>query len=158
MLRVDINLVFTIINLLILFIALRIFLFKPVQKIIAQRQADADKEFDDAAKEKEEAAKLKAEYEKTIENANTEKKIVISDARKTANKEYQRIIDDANNQAKVIREEAIRDANTQKDRIIGNAKQEIADLVVNATEKIIASKDGVDKDIYDKFLDKAGDK
>ena len=61
MLRVDINLVFTIINLLILFIALRIFLFKPVQKIIAQRQADADKEFDDAAKEKEEAAKLKAE-------------------------------------------------------------------------------------------------
>ena len=39
MLRVDINLLFTIINLLVLFIAMKIFLFKPVQKIITELKA-----------------------------------------------------------------------------------------------------------------------
>ena len=42
MLKVDINLVFTIINLLVLFVAMRIFFFKPIKKIIDDRQAEAD--------------------------------------------------------------------------------------------------------------------
>ena len=41
MLRIDINMLFEIINLLILFIAFKFVLFKPVQKIIAQRQEEA---------------------------------------------------------------------------------------------------------------------
>ena len=44
MLRVDWNLLFTIINLLVLFVAMRVFLFKPVQKIIAERQEEADRQ------------------------------------------------------------------------------------------------------------------
>ena len=47
MLRVDWNLLLTIINLLLLFVLMRIFLFKPVQKIIAARQAEAEKEIAD---------------------------------------------------------------------------------------------------------------
>ena len=43
MLQLDIwNVLFTVINLLILFVLMRIFLYKPVQKIIAARQAEAD--------------------------------------------------------------------------------------------------------------------
>lgn len=38
MLRLDINLVFTIINLIVLFVLMRIFLFKPVNNIIAKRE------------------------------------------------------------------------------------------------------------------------
>ena len=49
MLRLDWNLLFTVINLLLLFVLMKIFLFKPVQKIIAARQAEADKQFDEAA-------------------------------------------------------------------------------------------------------------
>ena len=41
MLRLDWNLLFTVINLLLLFVLMKIFLFKPVQKIIAARQAEA---------------------------------------------------------------------------------------------------------------------
>ena len=39
-------------------------LFKPVQKIIAARQAEADKQFDEAAAKQAEADGLKAQYAK----------------------------------------------------------------------------------------------
>lgn len=39
MLRLDINLVFTIINLLIWYAIIRIFLFKPINKVIYKRNA-----------------------------------------------------------------------------------------------------------------------
>ena len=46
MLQLDVwNVLFTIINLLILFVLMRIFLYKPVQKIIAKRQEEADRQF-----------------------------------------------------------------------------------------------------------------
>ena len=40
MLRIDINLLFTVINLIIIYVIIRKLLFKPVKKIIAQREAD----------------------------------------------------------------------------------------------------------------------
>ena len=55
MLRVDWNLLLTIINLLLLFVLMRIFLFKPVQKIIAARQEEADRQFKDAGESKQAA-------------------------------------------------------------------------------------------------------
>ena len=55
MLRLDWNILFTVINLILLFIAMRVFLFKPVRKIIAARQEEADKQFAEAAASKEEA-------------------------------------------------------------------------------------------------------
>ena len=48
MLRLDINLVFTIINLLVLYFLMKKILFKPVNNIIAQREEAIKKQFDDA--------------------------------------------------------------------------------------------------------------
>ena len=45
MLRLDWNLLFTVINLLLLFVLMKMFLFKPVQKILDERQAEADRQF-----------------------------------------------------------------------------------------------------------------
>ncbi len=42
MLRIDINLIFTVINVLVLCAAVRIFLWKPIHKILDERQAQAD--------------------------------------------------------------------------------------------------------------------
>ena len=53
MLRVDWNLLLTIINLLLLFVLMRIFLFKPVQKIIAARQEEADRQINEAGESKQ---------------------------------------------------------------------------------------------------------
>lgn len=159
MLRVDWNLLFTIINLLVLFIAMRVFLFKPVQKIIAERQEEADRRFEEAAASKSQAEEMKAQYEVSLENAETEKKQVLREAKKSADAEYQRIIKDAEKAAKQVRKDAVAEAENQKAQIIKKAEKEIADLVVDAAVKVAGEKKGTEADrvLYSKFLDKAGD-
>ena len=152
MLRVDWNLLLTIINLLLLFVLMRIFLFKPVQKIIAARQEEADES-------KQAAEEARKQYEASLANAEETKKQVLQEARQTADAEYKRIVSDAEKTAKQVKEDAITDAENQKAQILKKAEKEIADMVVDATVKIVGEKKGADVDnaLYDKFLDKAGD-
>ena len=119
MLQLDVwNVLFTVINLLILFVLMRIFLYKPVQKIIAARQAEADKQFDEAAAKQSEAEELKTKYEAVLSDAENEKKKVVAEARKTADEEYQRIVTDAHKTASQIKDDAEAEAISQKEQIL----------------------------------------
>ena len=100
MLRVDWNLLLTIINLLLLFVLMRIFLFKPVQKIIAARQEEADRQFKEAGESKQAAEEARKQYEASLANAEEAKKQVLQEARQTADAEYKRIVSDAEKTAK----------------------------------------------------------
>jgi len=153
------NIAFTVINLLILFVAFRIFFFKPVKEIIEKRQAEADEMFDKATAEEKEADKLVQEYKDKLESAEKEKKQIIADARKTADGEYQNIVADAKKEASNIHADAVTAAEREKAEIIAHAKKEIADMVVDATTKVVGTKAGadVDSELFDKFLGKAGE-
>lgn len=159
MLRIDLNLLWTIINLLVLFIAMKFLLFRPVQKIIAARQEEADKQFGEAAAKQAEAEELKAKYTDSLANIEEEKKKTLQDARKEADVQYQKILKDAQNQAKQIKEDAVAQADAQKTQIMKNAEKEIADMVVNAATKVVGRQSGVEIDasLYNEFLDKAGE-
>ena len=145
MLQLDVwNVLFTVINLLILFVLMRIFLYKPVQKIIAARQAEADKQFDEAAAKQSEAEELKTKYEAVLSDAENEKKKVVTDAHKTASQ---------------IKDDAEAEAISQKEQILKKAEKEIADMVVDAAAKVVGSNSADTKAaLYDTFLNKAGDK
>lgn len=160
MLRVDINLLFTIINLLILFVLMYIFLLKPVRKIIEQRQETIDQQFKDAEDAKMSAHELESKYHKSMEEIKEEKRRVLQEASRKADMDYHRIIDDANGKAKQIKEEAQLEGENQKKQILLKAEKEIADMVVDATVKVVSSNRNLDVDaaLYNKFLDKAGDK
>ena len=157
MLRLDWNLLFTVINLLLLFVLMKIFLFKPVQKIIAARQAEADKQFDEAAAKQAEADGLKAQYAKSIASVEEEKSKAIQETMKKADAEYQRIVGDAESKAKQIKEDAAVEAENQKTQILKKAEKEIADMVVKSAEKllVVGSTPESDKALYDTYLDTA---
>ena len=95
MLRLDINLVFTIINLIVLFVLMRIFLFKPVNNIIAKREEAIRKQFDDADAVRKEAENLKTEYEASLAGAKDESARLITEAKEKARGEYDRIVKSA---------------------------------------------------------------
>ena len=63
MLRLDINLLFTIINLLIWYLLIKKFLFKPVNNIIAKREEAIEGRYKEAEQEKLEAGQQKEKYE-----------------------------------------------------------------------------------------------
>ena len=90
MLRLDINLVFTIVNIVVLYICMRLFLFKPVNKILKQRQDAVQKQFDDAKEAQDKAEALKQEYEASLTNARAESDRMMEEAKKKADAEYER--------------------------------------------------------------------
>ena len=92
MLRVDINLLFTVINLLFLVFLMKKFLFKPVRAILEKRQSEIEASFKNADTVNQEAAALKEKYEASLSNIETERQETINQAKIDASKEYDEII------------------------------------------------------------------
>ena len=159
MLKVDINLLFNIINILIIFVIVRVLLFKPVKKVIAKRREEIDAQFA-KAKEAEDAAEgMKEEYAREIAGLDEIKAQAVEEARGKANSEYDRIVTEANAESERIIEAARRDAENEKDRVILEAREEIASMIVDAVGKVAVSEQSADADrkIYDEFLAKTGE-
>ena len=150
MLRIDINLLFTVINLIIIYVIIRKLLFKPVKKIIAQREAEINKQYEDAKATQDNADALKVQEEKAA---------VISDARVKAGAEYDRIVADAKTAADKLMDDARKEAVKEQEKTIKQAKDQIEELVVAATAKVVASGQGeaADRELYNQFLTKTGE-
>ncbi|MEE3466848.1 MAG: ATP synthase F0 subunit B [Eubacterium sp.] len=160
MLRIDFNLIFTVINILVLFGGLWFVLFKPVRKILDERQAEANREYDDAKAKQAEANAVKEKYDESLEELEKGRAEAMLEARRRADGEYQRIIDRAEAQAKDITDQATLDAENQRKKILKSAEDEIADMVVEAAGKVAGTAGGADFDraLYDEFISKnAGD-
>ena len=76
MLRLDINIVWTILNLLIIFAIVKIFLIKPIHKILDARQAEIDKQYADAKAAQDSADELKNQYEASLSGVQAEKEVL----------------------------------------------------------------------------------
>lgn len=160
MLRIDINLIFTVINILVLFGGLWFVLFKPVRKILDERQAEANREYDEAKQKQAEADSLKEKYDASLAEIEANREKTMAETRQKAGNEYQRIIGNAEAQAKDITDRATIEAENQKKKILKSAEEEIADMVVEAAGKVAGTAGGADFDraLYDEFLSKkAGD-
>ena len=93
MLRLDINLVFTIINLLIWYAIIRIFLFKPINKVIDKRNEAIQEKYDEAKKMQEEAQAEKEKYAACQDEIEVEKNKVLDAARASAREEGRQLIE-----------------------------------------------------------------
>ena len=74
MLRLDLNLVWTIINMLIIYAIYRKFLYQPVHKVLDARQAEIDKQYADAETARQSAEELKEQAEQIVTDARTRSK------------------------------------------------------------------------------------
>ena len=160
MLEIDAaNIIITVINLLVLFVAMKLVFFKPLAKIIGQRQEEADKQLADAKAKQEEADALKSQYNESLVGIEEERKQTMQEARKNADAEYQRIVGSAQEEAKQIKITAEQEAEKEKTKIMKSAEKDIADMVVDAATKVVGTQSGanIDSSLYNEFLGKAGD-
>ena len=150
MLRLDWNLLFTVINLLILYFLMKRFLFKPVNEILEKRQQEEDARLSAA----EEAKNSALEYEASIRNAQQERAQIVARAREEAAGEYSRIVDEAQKKAGTIVDKACSDAEQEKKKIMQQAENAVRDMVVTAAARVAGEKEGTDNDraLYDEFL------
>lgn len=159
MLRLDWNLVLTIVNLIILYLLMKKFLFGPVVAIMDQRQADIDQQFTNADKAQEEAAGLKSQLESKLKSSREESVRMIEQARADAKNEYDRIVSEAREEAEKQFEKARDNLEIERGRMKREAEADLAALVMTATAKIIGeqNEENIDRSLYNQFLTKAGD-
>ncbi len=154
MLRLDWNILFNIINLLILYLLMKRFLFKPVNEILAKRQAEADGRFAQADAKEAQAKESCEKYEALLHDAKSEKERIVAEAHAQAGKEYGRIVEEAKHTALGIIEDAREDAEKERDAVMQQADSQIREMVLTAAAKMAGGADGSenDKRLYDAFL------
>ena len=140
MLRLDWNILFNIINLIILYLLMKRFLFKPVNAILEKRQQAADAQFAEADRQKAEAKESQEHYDALVQGAEDEKKRIVADARQEASAEYGRIVSEAKDKADGIVEKAKADAENEKAAAMQQADAAVRDMVVTAAARMVAMK------------------
>ena len=76
MLRLD-AIVYTLVNLLILYAGLRHFLIKPIQSVMEQRKSMIEKQFSEAKETMDEANRQKIDYEDLLKGAKEEARHIV---------------------------------------------------------------------------------
>lgn len=152
------TIVFTLINTLIIFIIFRVFLYKPVCKILDKRKELAAAEIAEAQKAKEAAEKAEQEYTARLADAKSEAAEIVKQATLRAQKREEEIVTEATQKAADIRAKAEENIEREKQRAVNEIKDEISEIVVMAAgkvvEKEISAKDN--EEIISKFLNEVG--
>ena len=151
------NILFTVINLLILLFFVKKFLFDKIDAIIQKRQQEVDEATEAADKAAQEARAAKKEYEKKIELADEEKEQILSDIKKLGYEEYEKIVLDARKTGDKIVKEARQNARAEAEKERELHADELKDMVIDAAAKIAATKHSSEDDsmLYDKFINEA---
>lgn len=159
MLKFDLNFLWTIINLILFFVLMRFLLFKPIKKILTQRQEMIDNQFKDAENAREQADSLKSLYEAELAGVEDEKKQIITDARADAKTEYDKIVNRAQSDADRIKSDAHKAAEAETEKARLSVKEGIAQLAMETAAKVVGEKSSaeIDSSIYDKFLNESSD-
>ena len=154
MLSLDLNLVWNIINLLVLYLLLRHFLFKPVMGIMDKRRQIIEDGLRNAQDAQNDAMKMKQEYEDALKGAKQESVQIVENARSAAKNEYDRIVAEAGEKAGSIIENAKETVRVERERTMRELQGEIAGLAVASAAKIVGKT--ADQDLYDQFLKEVG--
>ena len=135
------------------------FLFKPVMKIISDRQKEIDDLYADAGAAKEQARQLQESYQQKLSAAQETSDRIVKEAVARGQSREEQIIRDANAQAAAIMDKASRDIAQEKKKAINDAKNEISDLAMAIAGKVVGhALEGADQaSLIDGFIRELGD-
>ena len=159
MISIDLNLVWTIINIIVLYLLLKHFLIGPVTNIMDRRRQMIEDGFKNAQAAQDDANRLKQEYEEALKGAKQESVRILENARTEAKSEYDRIVGEAGERAGSIIESAKETVRMEREQTMNELRTEIAGLAVASAGKILGRQagSGDDQNLYDQFLEEVGE-
>ena len=150
---------FTLLNTLtVIFVGTK-FLFKPIMKIIQDRQKEIDDLYSDANAAKADAQAMQAEYQVKLDNAQATSERIVKEAVSRGQAREEEIIRQANAEASAIMDKAAADIAMEKRKAINDAKDEISDLALAIAGKVVGRElTAADQsDLVNAFIDGLGD-
>ena len=138
------NILWTVVNLLVLYAIFKKFLYQPVMNVINARDDLVKSQFADAKKEQDDAKALKDAYQDKLESAKTEADQIILEARDRAQKEHEMTLEKTRVEADAMLEKAKSDIANEQEKATKAAEAEIAKLALIAARKIVKTGDAHD--------------
>lgn len=149
----------SLLNLLILFLLFKKFLFGPVNKMLAKRQGEIDAKYDAADEAKRIAEEDKLLWDEKITTAKAESDEIIKKAQDSAKRQGETIVTNAKEQADGIVRQAQVQAQLEMKKAEEGIKKEIVEVSTALANKLLEREINADdhRDLIDSFIEKIGD-
>ena len=129
--------IWTIITFLLLLYVLAKFAWKPLLKMLEDRENLIKSSLKDAEKAKLELESLTQESEAITAKARSEAQSILAESKSAAEKVKEDTIAKAKEHAIKIRDDAKKQIEVEKDKAISDIKQEVVNLTLSVAEKLI---------------------
>ncbi|MBQ7680245.1 MAG: ATP synthase F0 subunit B [Butyrivibrio sp.] len=148
------NIIYTIINLLILFFLMKKFLFGRVDQILGERASEIEAAKKSAEQIREESQAKIDDYNAKFAEIERDRDRLMSEAREMSGREYDEVIANARKEAARIVEDAKKAAQVEARRERDNQATQLENLVLDAARKISSAKhdEESDRKLYDEFI------
>lgn len=149
----------SLLNLLLLFLIIKKFLFKPAKNIMAKRQEEIDEKYSVAENMKSEAIAYKEKYEEQLKGAKEEADEILNSASSNAKFREEKILAEAKEQADGIIRRAEAEAELTVKKAADGIKCEIVSVSGAIAEKMIGREINTDdhRELIDSFIKEMGD-
>ena len=153
------HIVISLCNLRILYFMLKKFLYKPVKKVLAERQAAIESLYDEADRAKGEALAAEAEWNEKMAAADEEAAGIVSSAVESANRQSSAILDETKERADRMISRARAEAEAERRKAEDDIKAQIADVSVILAGKILDREINAEdhSDLINSFISEIGE-
>ena len=128
---------FTLLNMVLTFLILKKFLFKPVNKMIDDRQKEIDELYASANAARKDAETMRDDYTRKLSEAKETSAQIVAEATQEANRRSDEIIRQARQDADALRQKAGTDIALEKKKALNEVKNEIGGMSVDIAEKVV---------------------
>ena len=144
------TIIFQILNLLLLMVLFKKYLFKPVTEILEKRQAEIEGHYQEAQQAETDAKAMKADYESKMAGARQEADRVIKTATESANAMSASIVEDARTQADQLKRRAQTEIDLERRRAFDEVKGELSGIALDIASQVIERE--VDEKDHEAFI------
>ena len=152
------TMIFAWVNLLILYLLFKKFLFLPIKKMIDDRQQEIDDMYENAESAQKNADELKLQYEEKMSNAKEESEQILKDAVRRAQLKEEEILREADRQAERTLERAEEQIALEKKQAINEVKDQVSAMAIGIASAVIERDVSEDehRDLIDDFIGNIG--
>lgn len=142
-----------VINFVILFGLLSVVLYRPVLKMLDERQAKIKESMEQAEQMKEQMARSEEQIKAHLETARREGQGIITQATQIGEKLEEEAKDKARQEAESLIAKAQVEIGRERDKAIDELRKEFVDIAIKAAEKVISKT--LDKKKHQELIDEA---
>ena len=145
-------------NVIILFIVLKLLLYKPVMKFMKKRENSFADKVDELDEREKALIRQKEQYDQMMANANDEAAAIITKSNEMAKDHAREILDNAKEHARDLVVRAKKEIEGEKSQARLDMKSEIADMAIEIAEKVLEREVSLEdnRKIIDAFFERVG--